>query len=299
MLIIFGANTCGYACDVCGCSASNQYLGILPQFYNHFIGFQYQYRSFNSIHPSPSINQPDEHSQEYYNAMQLWGRYYLGNRYQFFGFVPYHTNIQKADGGQINNSGIGDISFLANAVIIKADSSHGSWKHSWLAGGGIKLPTGKYTGITSLDREGLPNMQAGTGSFDFIVNSNYTVRYKMGGINLDAAYTLTTANSENYKYGNRLNAGLLAFYWLQKKSVSILPQVGFRYEYTLHDYDNYDKKWLNDQTGGYQSFATIGAQVYRKKMGIHFTYNIPVSQFYAAGYVTVKQRLEAGVLLLF
>ncbi len=299
VLILIGTGSYGYACDVCGCSASNQYLGVLPQFYQHFVGFQYQYRSFNSVHPSASVNLPDERSQEYYNTMQIWGRYYVGNRYQFFAFLPYHNNIQTLNGTSIGNSGIGDISFLANAVIIKADSNHHALKHSWLAGGGIKLPTGKYTGITMLDREGLPNMQAGTGSFDFIANTNYTARYKMFGLNLDAAYTFTTPNKENYKYGNRLNTGLLAFYWFKKKSLSILPQVGFRYEYTLHDYDNYEKKWLNDQTGGYQSFATLGAQVYYKKVGVHATYNVPVSQSYAAGYVVAKQRIETGVLFLF
>lgn len=287
------------ACDVCGCSASNQSLGILPQFYRHFIGVQYQYRSFSSAHPSIFEGRPDERSEEQYNTLQLWGRYYVGKRVQLFGFVPYNNNIRNADGARTVTSGIGDVSLLANVLLIKADSADDNWQHTLLAGGGIKLPTGAYNGITALDRQGLPNMQAGTGSFDFAVNANYTTRYKQSGFNVDASYTLTTPNKERYKYGNRLGLGTLGFYWWQLKSWSVLPQAGVRYEYTLHDYDNYDRKWLNEQTGGHMLFASIGTQVYYKRFGCQFVYHIPVSQRYSNGYVTAKQRLETGIFLLF
>lgn len=287
------------ACDVCGCSASNQYLGILPQFHRHFIGLQYQYRSFNSSHPSLFAGKPDEKSEEQYNSMQVWGRYYVGKRLQLFAFLPYSSNKRTADGVTTTTSGISDVSVLANMLLVRADSTRGDIKQTLLAGGGIKLPTGKYSGITALDRQGLPNMQAGTGSCDFVVNTNYTVRYKMAGINLDAAYTLTTMNKEQYKYGNRLNTGLLAFYWLRAGAFSILPQAGVRYEYTLHDYDNYERKWLNEQSGGYQCFATLGVQAYYKSLGLQATYGLPVSQHYGAGYVVAKQRIETGLFLLF
>jgi hypothetical protein len=299
VLLIAGTMQNTRACDVCGCSASNQYLGILPQFYRHFVGVQYQYRSFNSSHPPLFAGRPDERSTEYYNTIQLWGRYYVGKRLQLFGFVPYQNNIRNSATGKIITSGIGDASMLANVVIVKADTTPKTWKHMLLAGGGIKLPTGKYSGITALDRAGLPNMQAGTGSWDFVVNANYTVRYKMAGLNLDAAYTLTTVNREKYKYGNRLNTGFLAFYWLQAGAFNILPQAGMRYEYTLHDYDNYERKWLNEQSGGYQCFTSAGVQVYYKRFGLQSMYQIPVSQHYAAGYVAAKKRLETGLLFLF
>lgn len=286
-------------CELCGCSASNQYLGILPQFYNQFIGVQYQYTSFTARQRSLMDPSDYERAYEFNNTYQLWGRYYIGKRVQLFGFVPYHMNSGSDMGMPIKTNGIGDVSILANAVILKDDSSCKTWHQTLLAGGGVKMPTGKYTGITTLDQQGLPNVQAGTGSWDFIVNANYTVRYQKTGINADVAYTMTTANKVDYKYGNRLNTGLLAFYWWQQKDLSLLPQAGIRYEYSLHDYDNYSNKWLNGNSGGNIIFGTVGLQSFYKRYGAKVMYNIPLEQHYAANNVTVKPRLETSILFLF
>lgn len=288
-----------HACDVCGCSASNQYLGILPNASQHFIGLQYQYNSFKSNHPSLFENRPDEQGRDDYNTLQLWGRYNIGKRIQAFAFLPYRLNVHREDSVRTQTAGIGDISFLVNAVIIKEDATNHNWKHQLLAGGGVKLPTGKYAGITALDRQGLPNMQAGTGSWDFLVNANYTVRHNKIGANLDAAYTITLPNSEDYKYGNRFNAGLLGFYTLKAGKATLLPQAGLRYEYTLHDYDNYTRRWLNEQSGGYLCFATAGIQAYYDRFGARLIYQLPVAQDYGAGYVTAQHKIDAGIFFLF
>lgn len=298
MLLASAVFTSARACDVCGCSASNQYLGILPKANLNFIGFQYQFSSYTSDHPSLFENQPNEKGKDYYNTYQLWGRYNIGSRLQVFAFLPYRYNIQHQDATTTSTSGLGDISFLANAVILKEKDGQ-AWQQQLLAGGGIKTPTGKYSGISATDKQGLPNMQPGTGSVDFIVNSNYTLRREAIGVNVDAAYTITLPNSESYKYGNRANAGLLGFYAIKKKDFTILPQLGVRYEYTLHDYDNYDRKWLNEQSGGYMCFGSAGIQAYYKKLGLRLTYQMPISQHYGAGYVTAKQKLDAGIFFLF
>ena len=113
------------------------------------------------------------------------------------------------------------------------------------------------------------------------------------------AYTITTASKGGYKYGNRLNSGLMAFYWIGKNDFSLLPQAGVRYEYSLHDYDNYTRKWLNEGSGGTILFGTAGLQAYYKRYGAKVIYSIPVSQHYAAGNVTVQPRLETSLFLLF
>lgn len=287
------------ACDVCGCSASNQYLGLLPKSTLSFISLQYQYNSFKSDHPSLFENRPNEVASDYYNTVQLWGRYAVTDRLQVFAFVPYRYNMQKTDTSTYTNSGIGDMSVLANWVLIKDNVIDAKWRHQLFAGGGVKAPTGSYTGITAMDKQGLPNMQPGSASWDFIVNANYTVRKNAAGINLDAAYTFTTANKDAYKYGNKLNAGLLGFYFIKKGKYNFIPQIGVRYEYSLHDYDNYTRKWLNEQSGGYMSFATAGLQVYYNKIGAKVTYQQPLMQQYSSGYVTARQRIDVGIFLLF
>lgn len=287
-----------HACDVCGCSASNQYLGLLPKANISFISLQYQYAHLESNHPSLFSNRPNEHGHDYYNTAQLWGRYAVNQHLQLFAFVPYRYNIQRTDSAVFKGSGIGDVSVLANTVLIRQDDASSRWQHQLFGGGGIKLPTGKYAGITAMDRLGLPNMQPGTGSWDFIVNANYTVKKASFGVNADGSYTITTPSSEHYKYGNKLNTGVLGFYSFELGKWSIVPQAGLRYEYSLHDYDNYERKWLNEQSGGYMSFATMGVQCYLKRAGARLTYQLPVSQNYSTGYVVAKQRIDAGIFFL-
>jgi hypothetical protein len=142
-------------------------------------------------------------------------------------------------------------------------------------------------------------MQPGTKSWDFIVNTNYTTDNDVIGINLDASYTLTTANPDGYKFGNRLSSGVLTYYRIGNQSVTVMPQAGMRLDLTGPEYDNYAYGLANDMTGGSQWYATIGAQVYYKRIGLQAMYHLPVAQHFAGGLVTTKFKAETGVYLLF
>jgi len=292
------ASTSAHACDVCGASGSSQGLGILPQFYNHFFGVQYQYRSFNSAHPALFEKAKEERSSEYYNTLQVWGKANIGRHVQLFGFLPYQYNNRVTDTGSNTYSGLGDASILAMATIVRtADSSNRRVKHILLAGAGIKAPTGKRSiGANSGE---MMNIQTGSGSWDFIASLNYTLRSGNTGFNTDASYTFTTTNNADYKYGNRLSVSLSGFYRWQVKNVVLQPQMGVRADYALHDYDNYSRKWLNTNTGGYLTYITAGAQVYYKRIGLQCSYGVPVFQHYASGYVESTQRIESGLLYFF
>lgn len=287
------------ACDVCGCSGSNQYIGILPQFYKHFLGLQYQYRTFSSEHIPFRAGDDPEHSTEQYQTVQLTGRYYLSRRVQLLAFVPYHFNRKDEDGVITHSNGVGDASVLANVSILATKDSSSSFQHQLLAGGGLKLPTGHHDALASMGNDGLPNMQPGTGSWDFLANINYTVRRGGFGANADVTYTQTTANHESYKYGNRLSAGITGFYWWQRKEVRLLPQAGVRYNYAAMDWDNYRKGWINDVSGGHQLFAAIGAQAYYQSWGVQLMYYHPLEQHYAGGLVEAGTHTEATLFFLF
>lgn len=289
------------ACDVCGASSGNQNLGLLPQMYRHFAGIQYQYNNFESRHVPLSDKQPVWYGDEHYNTVQVWGRFCPAKRWQIFAFVPYRRNISSTkDGGYNVISGMGDATIVVNYTLVQsADSSEKLFKHRLQAGVGIKAPTGSYRGVSELERAGLPNLQPGTGSWDIPVNANYTLRYKNAGINADASFSMTTPNKDRYKYGNRLNTQLTAFYWWQMGKVSLLPMAGSRIEYALHDYDNYDRKWLNEQTGGYILSATAGVQAYYSKIGVQLQYSRPMSQHFGGGNITARQRIDAGIMFLF
>lgn len=299
-LLLFISSSALYACDVCSASSGNQSLGLLPQMYKQFAGIQYQNNTYKSISRPLSDNQPIVHANERYQTVQLWGRVCLGKRWQVFAFLPYQHNTYTTADTTIINSGIGDMSILVNYVFLQSsDSTSSDIQHRLQGGLGIKAPTGKYTGIGERELSGLPNIQSGTGAWDIPININYTVRYKQTGINLDGSYNVTTVSMDQYKYGNKLATQLTGFYWLNVGACSILPQAAVSYEYMLHDYDNYAKKWLNKQTGGYLLSARGGVQVYYNKLGLQLMYSHPISQISNGNNLIARNKIDAGLLFLF
>ncbi|HTN17599.1 MAG TPA: hypothetical protein VL092_07965 [Chitinophagaceae bacterium] len=282
------------ACDVCGGGGSIQGLGLLPQFSGHFAGLQWLHSATSSRHPSLFSGKPDEESGQQYTSVQAWGRYQLNKHIQLVGILPYISN-QNRDPLLSTQSGIGDAVLLAN-VSIPLDGKAGTRNKLLLIGAGVKLPTGHYK---SAGTEGIPSLQTGTGSWDFTGNLNYTRRHGRWGYNADLSYLFTTANRERYKFGNRLSASGLAFYQLNVRSLRILPQAGLRAEYSLHDYDDYGKKWLNEQSGGTVAFASAGVQIYFRKIGLRTLVSLPFYQHLSAGYVHTTARMEAGIFILF
>jgi len=285
------------ACNTCGCSSSNQYMGLLPQTNTNFVGFQYLSRNFSSVHPADASGILPGTSYEHYQTYQLWGRINMSRKLQLLAFVPYMINTQRQDGKAVNTiKGVGDMSVLVNYRFINTDNC--AWHHKLNGGAGLKLPTGKYDPLSVATEEGLPNMQPGTHSYDVIANVNYTIRHRTVGINLDCSYTATTANSESYKFGNRTSVGSIGFYQYQKGKMMILPQAGIRYDHTAKDYTNYSNCTLDDDGGGWQLFAAQGVQAYYGKLGTQVMFYEPVSQHYASGMVNTRFRLELGLVAL-
>lgn len=286
-----------YACGVCGSSAGGQSFGLLPSIKGNFIGVQYQYYGITRDQPSLFQNWPNEQSVTSYSSLQILSRYSVRKNTLLYAFVPYKYNVQRNDTATYTASGIGDISILVSVSILNSVSK--IWGHQFSIGPGVKLPSGEYIGITEMDKSGLPNLQPGTGSWDFTINANHTLRHGKYGMNTEAGYIMTTANGSSYKYGNKLSLSSILFQVLETKIADIIPQAGIRYEYALYDYDNYKRKWVNEQSGGYMAFAVIGMQIQYKKLGAKVNYQIPFSQHYSSGYVTAKQRLDAFFFISF
>lgn len=285
-----------WACDACAGVSGNQSLGILPQYSNHFIGFQTQVRQFSSMHPALSDGKPDEHSDETFRMIQFWGKYNAGEKLKLFAFVPYYTNVQWQNNAKTTNAGVGDISVLANIVVFNRSDTSSALKHRFQVGGGIKLPTGKYEKAKTGSE--LPMMQPGTRSWDFILNANYTVRAEKGGLLCDATYMLTTANPLSYKYGNRLLSNMLGFRSWQLNSLTCILQGGGQFEFALHDYDNFSQKWLNEETGGSMLFGVLGFQAIYKKIGLQCAIQSPLWQKYGNGHVQAKYKADAGFFFM-
>lgn len=287
------------ACDVCGCAAPGSSLGILPQYHKHFVGLTYQQQSFVSTHPIVAGETATATSDDLFRSTTLWGRFYPLKRVQVFTFLPYHYNSVREAGHTTDMTGIGDARLLANYMLVNtADTGNGNWKHVLLAGGGIKVPTGRNN-YTNSEGIVLSNMQPGTGSWDVLLNANYTLRYRKAGLNLDLSYQFNTVNKRDYLYGNKINAGLTGFAWLQTTQLSFVPQAGLRLQHSQEDWSSYTYRIRNPYSGGYQLYTSGGAGIYYSSFAFTALLSLPAWENYANGLVTSNPRMEAQIQYLF
>lgn len=274
-LLLAVSATAGYACDVCGCSLGSNYFGILPQFNKHFVGIRWHYSVFSAQMNHISRLLEDEYSHDMYHQLELWGRFYVTPRVQIFASLPYSMNFMRGSHQRVTASGLGDVSLIANYTLINTGEDVGNpWRHTLLAGGGIKLPTGDFR---QQDQDELvnPNFQLGTGSYDAVANLLYTVRYQKVGLNLGTTHQFNTANPEGYRFGNQWNASAQFFYWQQMKAWSVLPHVGMYYERAAMHTER-DIRQVN--TGGDALFAQAGLDGFYRNVSLGVTYKNPVRQ---------------------
>lgn len=282
------------ACDVCGCSIGGQYIGILPQFYSHMAGLRYQYRSFVTNHPASLLeNHGPERSEEYFHTTELWGRAQLSKRWQAFFFAPYHVFRQTGFGTKV--AAIGDLQLTANYVLLNTADSANAVKQTLLVGGGIKIPTGRYQQLQDNERLN-PNLQAGTGSWDFQLNASYTLRYGKVGFNSEATLRFNTVNANDYRFGNRVNAAAKVFYWQQGRRLGWLPYAGLAAELAALDTDAGERLSL---TGGQLWLGEAGLDLYYQRFSIGAAMQIPVFQDLADGLVDSGNRFSARLSVFF
>lgn len=280
VLFSFGAAS---ACEICGCGLGNYYIGLLPQFSHKFFGLRYQYRSFNTI----VANDATQYSRDYYKTVEFWAGWNIGKRWQVIAILPYNYIHQVSDDGVTNNQGIGDIAIMGNYKVFDKTSKNSFTQRLWL-GGGIKLPTGKFSvDATDPALVAVANTQTGSASTDFMLNAMYNVKIKKVGINSSASYKINTANKDEYSFGNKFSANSFVFYPIAKKEVNIVPNIGMLYEQTA---SNTLSKEKVAQTGGHLLSTAAGLELSYRKISIGANVQLPLQQNFSNGQTDLKVK---------
>ena len=277
------------ACDVCGGAGGLQGIGYLPNSNFHFVGLSYKMKTFETEHPKLFETDPTVFGKNNYQSYELWGRYSVNERLQLFGFVPYHIK-QNDDDQSYSQSGLGDISLLANVLIAKNDF------HKWYLGSGVKLPTGK-TNIATHNVV-VPNLQLGTGSTDLLFSSNYTYLKSQFGFNNELNYTVSTKNNWDYKFGNQLDATALAFLKIQKTKSMLVPQLGLKYYHAVKDLASVKFNTIETYTGMSYVTLPVAFDYYKKQVGIRLRYEVPLFGEMSEGLVVPKANIRAQFIYI-
>ena len=293
------------ACPICGCGAGNLYMGLFPNFKSKFIGLRWNYSEYHTH----LVNDPSQFSHNYYNAFEIWSGINIGKRWQVLAFLPYHFNVQLDDDkGHSSKSGFGDITLLANYNVFNSGLKHPGnkkFQELWI-GGGIKIPTGSFDVAVNDPSETLAdvNAQIGTGSVDFFLNARHSFQFKNFGVSTAASYKIGLANSQDYKYGNRLTLNSIAYYQIKTKHLIIAPNTGLSFENIESNRLNHQKIYLSDglnsgsfSTGGHVLNFLTGVEVTIKQVTIGATIQAPLSQKFAAGQT--KQMMQGMLHVTF
>ncbi|MEY4540336.1 MAG: hypothetical protein RLZZ306_2093 [Bacteroidota bacterium] len=300
IIILFGclllSNQKTSACDLCGCGNGGSFWGIMPQSHRAFIGLRYGQKSYDS-----HFNSPNTQTHEDFWKTELWARVFPFKKVQVLAFIPYNFNRQTIikTGKILDLRGIGDVSTFVHYNLLNTitDTIPHKFYHNLLIGGGVKLPTGKYDYDLYSDVEvANPNFQLGTGSTDFMVNIVYTLKYKAWGLNYDFSYKINTQNSNEYRFGNRINTNLSALYFVGIGSnITLIPNIGLAYESS-----ELDEKFgiRNSTTGGDVLMGSLGIEGYFKKISMGVNYQKPISQHLSNGELRANNHLNLHFTLM-
>jgi hypothetical protein len=288
------------ACDLCGCGAGSYYLGVMPQFQKNFVGLRYRSASFDSHLGQETGNYSSLfETQERFYTTEIWARFYPHPKLQLLAFLPYQWNFQDENNTTKSLSGMADASIIAQYEILNTtnDTISQKFEHSFFVGSGIKLPTGK----SDFDEENSlqvanANFQLGTGSTDFLLTSQYTIRYKKIGFTADASYKINTENSQDYRFGNRVSSNATLFYLKQFGKFGFMPTLGVYYENSQKD--KRENKMVLD-TGGNLVNAVFGTQIYTGRFMFGVNYQTPLKQSLANNQIKSNDRFMIQTAFLF
>ncbi len=285
-----------YACDICGGGLGSNYLGLLPDFNNKFIGMRYHHNQlrtqldiYGNITPLSNL--------EKYNTMDIWGALNISEKWRMMAILPY-SKIAKFNYGtevNIHKSGIGDINLIGFYNLLNTNSTISDKRLSqslWL-GLGVKLGSGNYT-VQEAQYSDSPNIfQLGTGSTDYLLQANYDIRLQNMGISLSANYKINTQNADTYMYGNKLmTAGNVYYKFSIGQNTRITPTAGLIYE--QQQKDHYMKFEL-EQTGGRSLQTSIGAEANIKKVAIGISWQKPIYQNLNMGRTILKHKISTHI----
>lgn len=276
-------------CDACGCSASGGSMGFGSMLDNNFVGLRYFKQSYTSkdgiFANSPWID-------ENFNTVQAWTRIPISNKIQISALIPYHFNERELTKGTESISGLGDITVIGLYSIYETHKDSTVFVHKLNAGAGLKMPTGKFDEANNLGTVN-QSFQLGTGSWDYLLVSEYVIKKKNLGLNSMLNYVFKTENDKNYQYGDQFNYSSTLFYLFESKNeTKIVPQLGIAGElYQTNKQHGIDLP----NTAGDVLFSKFGIEAGKDKFSIGLNAMLPINQNLSGGNMEANYRWSVNL----
>lgn len=274
-------------CDACGCSASGGSMGFASMLDTNFIGIRYfnqNYKTTDGLYSnSPWL-------EENFNTMQIWGRIPIHKKIQISTLIPYHFHSRETTTGNQSITGIGDATLLAMYELLNTKNDSTSLSQVVQLGGGIKVPFGQFDETNNGSFN--PSYQLGTGSWDYIITTEYVIKKKQLGFNAMLNYTIKTENDRNYRFGNQTNYAGTFFYIIDRPKFSFVPQLGLAGE--IYE-SNYQLGQRLRNTSGSIFLSRVGFELGKNKWSFGANAMIPIKQNLNGGNVEANYRWSVNL----
>lgn len=268
-------------CDACGGSSGGS-MGFASMLNNNFVGLRYFYQSYES---SDGLYSNSPWYSENFNTMQLWARIPIAKNTQIFALLPFHFHNRETATGTQDISGIGDATVLAMYTLFQTKKDSTLVKHTFQLGGGLKIPLGKFDEANNGSIN--PSYQVGTGSWDYLLATEYVIKKNKLGLNSMLNYVIKTENDKNYRFGNQFNYASTLFYLIETNKFSYVPQLGIAGEVFENNYQ-YGQKVRN--TAGDIFMSKIGIEVGKGSFSFGANAMVPINQNLTGGNVEANYR---------
>lgn len=276
------SNTLLEDCDACGCSASGGSMGFASMLNTNFIGIRYFNQSYKS---TDGLYSNSPWYAENFNTIQVWARFPVVKNFQVSALLPYHFHNRETASGKQSISGVGDATVLGMYKIYQTHKDSTVLVHTLQLGGGVKIPFGKFDQANNGSVN--PSYQVGTGSWDFLLATEYVVKRKQFGLNTMLNYVIKTENEKQYRFGNQFNYATTFFYLYEKDKYSIAPQLGFAGE--VYE-DNYQLGQKVRNTAGDIFMGKLGFEIGKDKFSLGANVMLPIQQNLTGGNVEANYR---------
>lgn len=283
-----------------GYSNMSQKHELFPRTYTSsgstVMGQQQQLR--HGSHGSATTAEPVYRQEDYeiYTTAELRGKYFIHQRIELNGIVPYILNQSLTSTENISVKGIGDITLFAGYHLVNKTLTD-KVQHRLILGGGIKLPVADYYLKDENGKRIDPMLQPGTGSVDYLVYSNYVAGYKKLGLSTNITYKINGSNYYKEKINNSLTSYLNIFYkFREAKQLKVFPSLQGYYENTNGMYKSgayLEGTRVEVITGG------IGFDVFYKNISLNTSFQLPVYEKKTGNYLSTAGKFMIGITYSF
>lgn len=274
-------------CDACGCSSNGGSMGFSSMLNNNFAGVRYVYQNYTT---KQGVFNDSPWTDENFNTVQVWARIPITERLQVSAILPFHHNSRELISGKESISGLGDATVMTMYSLYMTMKDSTTYVHKLQIGGGIKAPTGEYDAANNGTLN--PSFQLGTGSWDYLLLTEYVIRRKQWGINTALSYTFKTENEKHYQFGNQFNYGSTLFYLFDLEKIKLVPQAGIAGE-IYESNQQLGQEVLG--TKGDILFSKFGIEAGREKFSLGINAMLPITQHLTDGNVKANYRLAVNL----